>query len=103
MVEPKAAKPCFKTMEEQTRGREDLYNYQSSPGEPIPRNAERAPSDNGPPTDKELRRATKRSGNGKSGGASGIRSEDVKEWLREAEKEGEAGSKGRGDRWRLLV
>ena len=27
LVEPKAAKPCFRTMEEQTRGREDLYSY----------------------------------------------------------------------------
>ena len=90
-------------------GREDLYGYQPSPGEPIPRNAERAPSDDNPPTDEELRRAAKRSGNGKSGGASAMRAEDLKEWLRgaeeeeKAEKEGKEGSKGRGGRWRLLV
>ena len=89
-VEPKAAKPCWRTMEEQTRGREDLYKDQPPPGEPIPRNAERASSEDAPPADEELRRATKRSGNGKSGGASAMRAEDLKEWLWGVE-EGERG------------
>ena len=108
-VEPKAAKPCFRTMEDQTRGREELYGFQQLPGERIPRNAERAPSDDGPPTDEELRRATLRSGNGKSGGASTMQAKDLKEWLRGAEKkekaeaEGDEGFQGREDTWRLLV
>ena len=33
IVEPKAAKPCFWTMEDQTRGREELYGFQQPPGE----------------------------------------------------------------------
>ena len=108
-VEPKAAKPCFRTMEEQTKGREDLYGLHTPPGERIPRNADRAPSDDGPPTDEELRGATKRSGNGKSGGASAMRAEDLKEWLRGAEEEEAAeaerteGFQGRGDVWRMLI
>ena len=47
----------------------------------------RAPSDDGPPTDEELREATKRSGNEKSGGASSMRVEDLKDWLRGVEEE----------------
>ena len=68
-----------------------------------------APSDDGPPTDEELRRATKRSENGKSGGASSMRAEDLKDWMRgaeeeeKAEAEGGKGFQGRGDAWRLLV
>ena len=54
-VELKAAKPCWRTMEEQTRGREDLYKDQPPPWEPIPRNAEREPPDDSSPTDNELR------------------------------------------------
>ena len=90
-------------------GREDLYGYQPPPGERIPRNADRAPSDDGPPTDEELREATKWSGNGKSGGASSMRAEDLKDWLRGVEEEEEAeaeeteGFQGRGDTWRMLV
>ena len=102
-VEPKAANPCFRSMERQTKGRDDLYGYQQPPGEQIPRNADSAPPGDGPPTDEELLRTTKRSGNGKSGGASSMRAEDLKDWLRgaeeekEAEAEGDEGFQGRGD------
>ena len=57
----------------------------------------------------ELRRATKKAGNGRTGGASKMRAEDLKAWLRgmeneeEAAKKGESGYTGAGDRWRLLV
>ena len=51
MLESKAAKPCFRTMEYQTQGREDLYGFQQPPGEKIPQNGERALD--------ELRRAAK--------------------------------------------
>ena len=50
-----------------------------------------------------------RSGSGKSGGASTMRTEDLKEWLRGAEEEEKAkaeggeGYQGRGGTWRLLV
>ena len=109
LVDPKAAKPCFQRMEHQTKEREALYGKVEPPGESIPRNAERTASDDEAPSDEELRRATKRGGNNKSGGSSGMRVEDLKEWLagaereERAEKEGEEGYKGRGDMWRVLV
>ena len=108
-VDPKLAKPCFRTMEEQTKGRKDIYGFQQLPSEPILRNVEREPSDDRPPIDDQLPRATKRNGNGKSGSAYTMRVEDLKTWLREAEAEkkaaqaGEEGHKGKGDMWWLLV
>ena len=95
-MEPKAAKPCFRSMEKQTKGWEDLYGYQQPPGERIPKNADRAPLDDGPPTDEELCRATKRSGNGKSGGASSMRAKDLEDWLRGAEEEEEEKAEAEG-------
>ena len=74
-VEPKAKKPCFRTMEDQTRGREELYGFKQPLGEIISRNAARAPSNDGPLTDEDLRRATMRSESGKSGDTSSIRAE----------------------------
>ena len=53
-VEAKAAKSCSWKTEDQTREQEELYGFNQPPGERIPQNAERAPSDDGPPTD-ELR------------------------------------------------
>ena len=56
-----------------------------------------------PPTDEELRQATKKSSNGKTGGALRMRTEDLKEWPRNAKDEekarrkGELGYKGAGD------
>ena len=109
-VDPRAAKSCFQRLENQTKEREALYGKVVPPGDRIPCNAERAPSDDEAPSDEELRRATKRGGNNKSGGISGMRVEDLKDWLagaereeEEAEKEREAGHEGRGDMWRLLV
>ena len=108
-MEPKAAKPYFCTMEDQTKGRKELYKFHQPPGKPIPANATRNPSEDGPPTDEELSRAVKRSGNGKLDGASMMRAEDIKEWLGAAEreekveKEGKKGYKGAGNTWRLLV
>ena len=101
-VDPKATKPCFRRLENQTKERKALYRKIEPPGDRIPRNAERAPPDDEAPSDEELRRATKRGGDNKSGDISGMRVEDLKDWLagaereEEAEKEGEAGHKGRG-------
>ena len=41
------------------------------------------------PSDEELRRATKRGGNNKSGGISGMRVEDLEDWLAGTEREEE--------------
>jgi hypothetical protein len=63
------------------------------------------------PSDSEIRAAVQRLSNGRAGGASFMRAEHMKEWLRgqkEEEQEDEeraaaAAAKGTGDRWRLLV
>jgi hypothetical protein len=60
------------------------------------------------PTDGELREAVRELTNGRAGGASGMRAEDVKAWLRgvqleEDPKDGLANvTKGKGDNWRLF-
>ena len=65
--------------------------------------------DDTPPEEAQIERAVKGCDNGRTGGGSVMRAEDLKEWLRGAEREakakkdGEEGFKGLGDRWRLLV
>ena len=108
-VDPAASKPCRQALDRQTQDRVDLYRRRDPPGAPIPSNARRTPRADHPPTDEELRLATKKSRNGRTGGASKMRAEDLKEWLRgmedeeRAAKKGESGFKGAGDRWRLLL
>ena len=55
-----------------------LQPHPTPPG-PIPRNAEHASSDDSPPTDDELRQATKRNRNVKPGRTSSMRAKDLKE------------------------
>ena len=93
--DPASSKPCYDTLEEQTRERVALYRKRAPPGERIPSRAERPPLSDTPPTDEELRLAAKRSNNGRSGGASKMRAEDLKEWLRGAEEEERASSQCR--------
>ena len=56
-----------------------------------------------PPRDKEIRMAAKNSHSGRTGGATGMRAEDLKRWLRGIEREekalaeGEEGQQGAGD------
>jgi hypothetical protein len=104
-----AAKPCYATMEKQMEGREDLYGYKSSPGEHIPANRDRAHLQDEAPPDGELRAAVKTLRNGRSGGGTNMRAEDLKRWLERAKAEEEAkragteGLQGAGDTWRLFV
>ena len=107
-MDPKAANPCFRQLKNQTKEQEALYGKVEPPGDRILRNAERAPSGNEAPSDEELRRTTKRGGKNKSSGISGMRVEDLKDWLagaereEDAEKEGEEGHEGWG-MWRLFA
>ena len=108
-VDLKAAKPCFRGLEHQTKEREALYGYVQPPGEKMPKNADRALLDDKIPSDQELRQVTKRGMNNKNGGAVSMRVEDLKGWLagaereEKAEKEGGEGHEGRGGMWWLLV
>ena len=105
----RAPKPCYQAMEDQTVEREKLYDYVKPPGEGIPSSVERPAQDDFAPSDEEIRRAVRKSNNGRAGGATQMRVEDLKCWLRgaeaeeKAESEGEEGHVGKGDTWRLLV
>ena len=104
-----APKPCYDTMEAQTEDREKLYARVPPPGDKIPSHIERTPMNDNHQADKELRRAVKQSHNGRSGGVSKTRAEDLKTWLKgveneeKAQEKGEKGYEGAGDTWRLLL
>ena len=86
-VNPAASPPCYRELEKQTAEREELYRKRVPPGKRIPSSAERPPTPDHPPEDQELRLAAKGSSNGKSGGATKIRAEDLNEWRRGVENE----------------
>ena len=97
-------RPCLQTMEQQTAERVELYGRVPPPGDPIPINVDAFDVNDGVPPDEEIRGVARDLRNGRAGGASYMRAEDVKSWLRgiEAEEAGEE-PKGAGDRWRALV
>ena len=68
-VDPAASKPCYRALDKQTEEREELYTRRNPPGTPVPSNARRTPREDHPPLDEELRRATKKSSNGRTGRA----------------------------------
>ena len=110
-VDPAASPPCYRELEKQTVEWEKLYAKRPPPGERIPSNIERRATPDHPPEDQELRRAVKGLSNGKADGASKMRAEDLKAWLRGVESEEKmlvpgyegADYRGAGDMWRLLV
>ena len=91
-------------MVRQTTKRIALYARRDSPGEPPPINVDPIPVKDGTPTDGELREAVK---NGRTGGPSGMRAEDVKAWLRgiqlEEDPKDELANVDKGDNWRLFT
>jgi hypothetical protein len=100
------ARPCLQTMERQTTERVALFARRTSPGEPLPINIPPIPLPYGAPTDSELRVAAGELSNGRSGGASKMRAEHVKEWLQGVQREEDPkqpGYEGAGDPWRLLM
>ncbi len=101
------ARPCPQTMERQTAERIALYTGRTPPGEPLPINVDPAPIPDGVPTDSEVRDAVGELTNGRSGGASRMRAEHMKEWLqgirREEDPKTAIGNQGAGDAWRLLM
>ena len=104
MVEDRAPKPCYESMAKQTEERAELYAKRVPPGDSIPVNVDAYLIKDDTPSDLEIRAAVKDGlRNGRVGGASGIRSEDVKGWLRDAEEEERGGTEGLGYRWQLFV
>jgi hypothetical protein len=102
------AKPCYHTMERQTSERVNLYARRISPGDPLPIHVDRIEINDDAPLDGEIRIAASELSNGRAAGASGMRAEHVKEWLRGIRRQEEdlerlGGSPGDGDHWRLFV
>jgi hypothetical protein len=100
-------RPCPQTMVKQTAGGINLYRQQDPPGEPLPINIDPIPVDDGTPSEGEIRVAVAGLSNGRAGGASGMRAEDVKALLRgiKLEEDPEVGPAniGAGDNWRRFT
>ncbi len=98
---------CPQTMVKQTAGRVDFYRQWDPPGDPLPINIDPIPVDDGTPSKGEKRVAVAGLSNGCAGGASGMRAEDVKAWLRgvKLEEDLEVGPAniGAGDDWRRFT
>ena len=69
-------------MEKQTVERETLYARQPSPGDPIPINVEPSYVRDDKPGDTKIRATVQKLSNGRAGGASKMRADDLKEWHR---------------------
>ena len=67
-------------MRKQTIEHEKLYERQPSPGDPIPINVKPSDVRDDSPDDTEIRAAVQKLSNGRAGGASKIRAEDIKDW-----------------------
>ena len=103
-MERKAAKPCYQRLERQTAEREALHACVPPPGRRIPKNIDRPPQNDEAPSDDEVRAAVRACKNGRAGGGSKMKLEDLKNWLRMAEvEETEEGFAWRGDTWRMVV
>ena len=74
-------RPCYQTMARQTEEQIALYARRTPSGEPLPINIAPAPIPNGVPTNSEVQDAVRELMNGRSGGASMMRVEHIKEWL----------------------
>ena len=81
-VSETGTKPCFATMEQQTRGQEELYARNPPPGANIPVNVEPYAINDSAPGNDEIREQVRGLRNGRASGALGIRPENMKEWLR---------------------
>jgi hypothetical protein len=99
--------PCPQTMERQMEEPVELYRQWDSPGEPLPINLQGFVIPNEAPSDHKIRDAARDLSSGHAGGASTMRAQDIKTWLRgitleEDPKKG-PDNVGEGDNWHLLV
>lgn len=104
-AEDRAPKPCYESMAKQTAEREELYRKVIPPGDPIPINVDPYEVQDEVPGDMEIRAKVKDLRNGRAGGASKMRAEDIRGWLRgiEEEEDQKRGTEGAGNKWRLFV
>jgi len=84
-----------------------LYAQRQSPGDPLPLHLTPVKIDDAVPTDSKIRIVAEGRTNGRAGGASGMRAEHVKAWLRgaleEEDPESQGNFVGNGDNWKLFV
>jgi hypothetical protein len=101
------AHPCPQAMAQQMEEQVELYRRWDSPGEPLPINLQGPAIPDEVPSDHENRDAAWDLPSGRMGGASKMRAEDIKRWLRgiELEEDPEKGPNnvGEGDNWHLLI
>ena len=102
-VEDRAPKPCYQSLGKQTAEREELYRKVPPPGDPIPINVEPFDVNDDCPEDAAIRAAVKQLRNGRAGGASKMKAEDIKDWLRGMIEEEEEGKEDAGYEWKLFV
>ena len=98
-AEGRAPTPCRETMDKQTKEREELYVKVLPHGDLTPINVEPFPVQDEIPEDAEIREIVGELQNGRAGGASKIRAEDIKSWLRGIREEEENGREGAGVYW----
>ena len=77
-AEDRAPKPCYDTMAKQTAERAELYAKVQAPGASIPINVEPFAIDDSVPKEPEIRAVVRGMRNGRAGGASGIKAEQIK-------------------------
>ncbi len=81
-----------------------LYGRVPSSGEPLPIHVDKADIPDGPPSNWELRSVVRGLQNERATGPSGLQTEHIKVWLRNAvHKEEENNDVGLGDKWRTFV
>jgi hypothetical protein len=81
------ARPCRQRMDHQTNEREELYSERAAYGKAFPANGLPYAIGNNQPIEGKLRAAVSLLSHGRCRGASGIRAEHIKAWLRGVKKE----------------
>jgi hypothetical protein len=76
------ARPCFQTIERHKAEHVDLYQQRDSPGLPVAVNVAPIEAQDDRPADGEIWAAVAKLTNGHSAGASCMRAEHLKQWLR---------------------
>jgi hypothetical protein len=107
VVSETVARPCPQTMARQMEDRVESSWRQDSPGDSLPINLQGPAIPDKVLSDHEIRDATRDLPSGRTGGASKMRAEDIKQWLcgitlEEDPKKG-PDNVGEGNNWRLLV
>ena len=103
LAEDRAPKPCYQTLAKQTKERVELYAKREPPGDDIPVNVDPFEVEDDTPTDLEIRACVRLLSSGRASGASGMRAEDIKQWLMDMVEEEKSGKEGAGDMWKHFV